>query len=68
MREKAAFRDQLEDIIAFTGGARMLTARAVADYTGHSTKWVARNLDIRQSVTAVVLAHRLLDYCEEDGR
>lgn len=34
MREKPDYRDNLEDILSFTGGARMLSGLQVAKYTG----------------------------------
>lgn len=33
-REKAAYRQNLEDILAFTGGRRMLSMQDVRQYTG----------------------------------
>lgn len=33
-RERPAYRDNLEDILSFTGGKRMLTINDVRQYTG----------------------------------
>lgn len=41
-REKPEYRDNLEDILSFTEGRRILTVADVARYTGKDRRWVIK--------------------------
>lgn len=45
-RELEDFRPYMEDILTFTGGRRILTAKEAREYTGRSRQWfVSRGLN-----------------------
>lgn len=59
-RERQDYRDILEDILAFTGGKRMLCISDVVRYTGHSAKTVKKKWpEFKEGVTAPTLARAL---------
>lgn len=59
-REKAEYRDNLEDLLAYFAGRRLLTVSDVARYTGRSRCWVRDNLmPGMQDISAATLARRL---------
>ena len=60
-RELPGFRDQLEDILSFTNGNRILTKEEVQAYTGKSRNWCEKYLSVSKSgTTAHVLARKLV--------
>lgn len=60
-RELPGFRDQLEDILSFTNGNRILTKEEVQAYTGKSRNWCEKYLAISKSgIAAHVLARKLV--------
>ena len=61
MRETMVFRDNLEDILAFSNGKRILTITEVSAYTGRSRKWCREHLGIDSSlgISAATLARKL---------
>ena len=59
-RELPNYRDELEQILAFTGGKRILSWAEVQEYTGKGYKWCDNHLKIpHDGCTAVQLAHAL---------
>lgn len=59
-REKADYRDNLEDILAFFEGRRLYNISDVARYTGRSRRWVAQNLMPGMAdISAATLARKL---------
>lgn len=60
-RELPGFRDQLEDILAFSGGQRILSKQEVQQYTGKSRNWCEKHLELSKSgISAHVLARKLV--------
>lgn len=60
-RELPGFRDQLEDILSFTNGNRILTKEEVQLYTGKSRNWCDKYLAVTKAgITAHVLARKLV--------
>lgn len=60
-REKETFRLELEEILKFTGGRRVLTVTDVSNYTGQSRR-VCReryNVSGKEGISAVALAQML---------
>lgn len=61
-REHPSYRDQLEDILTFFQGKRVLTMKDVLLYTSRSREWCKAYLDISKGgVSACVLARKLVD-------
>ena len=60
-REKANYRDELEQLLNFFGDRRVLTITDVSEYTGRSRRWVkkAYNIDPTKGITVVALAREL---------
>ena len=64
-REKPAYRDNLEDILEFTDGRRLLTLAEVARYLGKDRRWVLDNIfkpcdkSTQDGISAMTLARRL---------
>lgn len=54
-RELEDFRPYMEDILAFTGGRRVLTAKEAMAYTGRSRHWL-NNRGLNNQIGAVQLA------------
>lgn len=53
-REHEMYRPVLEDILAFTGGKRMLNITQVAKYVGHKREWVMEHLGVTaEGITAM---------------
>lgn len=50
-RETADYRDELEEILRFSGGRHSLTITDVANYLGRSRKWVRENKQIQKATT-----------------
>ena len=60
-RELPCFRDQLEDILSFSNGNRILTKEEVKIYTGKSRNWCEKYLAVgKGGITAHVLARKLV--------
>ncbi len=59
-REKEHYRAVLEDIISFAGGKRVLSVKAVSNYTGKTEWWCKKHLPFKDNcISAVVLARAL---------
>ena len=59
-REKEAFRDNLEDILTYFNGKRMLRQIEVVRYTGLDPKTVRKRFSFKDGfISAVVLAREL---------
>lgn len=59
-REKEAFRDTLEDVLAFFGGKRLLRQSDVVRYTGLDPKTVKKRFSFKDGfISAIVLAREL---------
>ena len=54
-RELEDFRPYMEDILAFTGGRRIMTAKEAMAYTGRSRKWL-NDRGLNNNIGAVQLA------------
>ena len=60
MREKPDYRDNLEDILSFFNGARMLTGLQVAKYTGMCFNTVKKRFSFRDGyISAITLAREM---------
>ena len=57
-REKPTYRLELEQILAFFPGKRLLTISDVAKYLGRSRNWVRENVT-REDVSTIWLANWL---------
>lgn len=67
-RERPAYRDNLEDILAFTGGKRMLTTADVRKYTGMvDIRTIKRHFPIRDGFIAAATLARCLAGGDGDG-
>lgn len=64
-REPIAYRDNLEDLIAYFEGRRVLTIEEVARYTGRDKRWCKTrffsNLDAKKGISVPTLARMLSD-------
>ena len=59
-REKEGYRDNLESILAFTGGKHLLNATAVGNYLGIDRHTAQRRFGVtRDGITAEALARKL---------
>lgn len=59
-REAAAYRDNLEDILEFTRGRRLLSLKEVAQYLGRDPKTIRRTLGVdKHGISAPTLARML---------
>jgi hypothetical protein len=59
-REPKAYRDNLEDILKFSGGKRILTIKEVSTYTGKCYRWVKEKYGIsKDGISAPTLARLL---------
>lgn len=59
-REPKAYRDNLEDILEFTDGRRLVTQKEVAKYLGRDVKTVRRVYGVdRNGISAPTLARML---------
>lgn len=67
-REKPAFRDNLEDILTFFGGRRMLTITDVREYTGlMDVRTIKRHFPFRGNMISAVTLARCLAGGDSDG-
>lgn len=67
-RERPAYRDNLEDILAFTGGRRVMTIADVRKYTGMvDNRTVKRHFPIRDGIIAAATLARCLAGGDADG-
>lgn len=59
-KEPAAYRDNLEDILAYTNGRRLVTQKEVAEYLGRNVKTVRRVYGVgKDGISAPTLARML---------
>lgn len=60
-REPAAYRDNLEDILSFFQGKRMLNLTEVSSYLGKDRRWCRDHLgiDSKMGISAATLARKL---------
>ncbi len=59
-REHEMYRPILEDLLAYSGGKRMLSLKDVCQYVGRENRWVKEHLGVtREGVTVHELARRL---------
>lgn len=66
-RERPTYRDNLEDILAFTGGKRILTINDVRQYTGLvDIRTIKRHFPIQKGVIAAATLARCLAGGETD--
>lgn len=67
-RERPAYRDNLEDILSFTGGKRMLTTADVRRYTGLvDIRTIKRHFPIQKGVISAPTLARCLAGGDADG-
>lgn len=62
-REHPAYRDNLEDLLTFFGGKRVLSIKEVARYTGKDCRWVKTHLGFQDQncISVPTLARRLCE-------
>ena len=62
-REPLAYRDNLEDLLQFFGGRRMLNLKDVARYTGRDYRWCKDRFAIatKKGISAPTRARMLAD-------
>ena len=62
-REPLAYRDNLEDLLQFFGGRRMLNLKDVALYTGRDDRWCKDRfgIDAKKGISVPTLARMLAD-------
>ena len=59
-REHELYRPILEDVLAYTGGKRLLHITDVAAYLGRRRPWVSEHLGVTsEGITAMALAAKL---------
>lgn len=59
-REHEMYRPILEDLLAYSGGKRVLSLTDVCRYCGRENRWVKEHLGVtREGVTVHELARRL---------
>lgn len=60
-REPVAYRDNLEDLLSFFGGKRMLNIQEVTRYCGKDVRWVKErfHLDAKACISVPTLARML---------
>lgn len=64
-REKAAYRDNLADILDYTDGRRLLSLAEAARYLGKDTRWVEKMIftpcgkTVKEGISAATLARFL---------
>ncbi|MPM03136.1 hypothetical protein SDC9_49396 [bioreactor metagenome] len=63
MRETIVFRDNLEDILAFSNGKHLLTIKDVSTFTGRDPRWCkkAYGIDPAKGISAATLARKLCE-------
>lgn len=66
-RELEDFRPYMEDILAFTGGRRVMTAKEAMEYTGKSRHWLI-NRGLNNQIGAVQLARLMATLNREGAR
>lgn len=66
-REKQDYRPYLEDLLAFTNGRRIMTAKEAMAYTGKSRHWLA-NKGLTKEVGVVQLARIMAMLGKEEVR
>lgn len=66
-RELEDFRPYLEDILSYTGGRRVMTAKEAMEYTGKSRHWL-NNRGLNNQIGAVQLARLMATLNREGAR
>ena len=63
------YRPILEDVLAYSGGKRLLNISQVAAYVGHRREWVSEHLGVTaDGITAHALAAKLAkEYSGREG-
>lgn len=62
-REPYAYRDNLEDLLSFFGGKRILSIKDVAAYTGRNEKWCKQRfrIEAKKGISVPTLARMLCE-------
>lgn len=60
-REHPAYRDNLEDLLTFFGGKRILSVQDVCRYTGRDHRWVKSRFQMtaKNGISVPTLARKL---------
>lgn len=60
-REPSSYRDNLEDLLAFFGGKRILSVQDVCRYTGRDHRWVKSRFQMtaKNGISVPTLARKL---------
>ena len=68
-REHTMYRPILEDVLAYSGGKRLLNITQVAGYVGRRREWVSEHLGVTSDgITAMALAQKLAkEYSGREG-
>lgn len=60
MKEKSTYRDNLADLLDYTGGRRLLTAKQVGEYLGIDQRTASKRYQIgKDGISAPTLARLL---------
>lgn len=61
--EHTYYRDNLEDILAYLNGKRLLTTKEICQYTGKTYRWVVDHFGLKGGVciSAPTLARKLCE-------
>ena len=60
MREKADYRDNLEELTRYFGNKRLLTIKDVSEYCGRTWSYVKKTYEIdKDGITTVSLARKM---------
>lgn len=62
-REPFSYRDNLEDLLAFFGGKRILSVQDVCRYTGRDHRWVKSRFQMtaKNGISVPTLARKLAE-------
>lgn len=62
-KEIAAYRDNLEDLLSFFGGKRILSVQDVCRYTGRDHRWVKSRFQMtaKNGISVPTLARKLAE-------
>ena len=62
-REQSSYRDNLEDLLAFFGGKRILSVQDVCRYTGRDHRWVKSRFQMtaKNGISVPTLARKLAE-------
>lgn len=61
--EHPDYRNNLEDILSYFNGKRLLSAKEISLYTGKTQRWVSDRFDLKRGacISASTLARRLCE-------